>query len=625
MEEKKDDYKERFRIIFMESSIAITLYNSDGKLIDANKACLKLINVSNVDDIKGFDLFDDPNLPKDAKEKLLKGEIVKFEIVYDFDKVKETLKTDKSGILYLNAIITPIVLKPKGSVSYYLNQVQDITERRRSEQKLRESEEKYRNLFENSLEGIAILKGQEPIAVNQAFLELFGYDNLEDFNTKSLIEHTAPESRETVLNRFKMRDLGNIAEEIYEIKIIQKNGKLRDIELSTKGITIGNKLYRQTIFRDITERKKSEEALKESELMLQKSQEIGKIGSFEMELATGDVRWSDQLYKLFGLKREGKTIDYEKVLALIHPEDRERAIKVSSEATKELRPYTLEHRVVHPDGEILELLVTGDIIRNEQNEPIKIGGTIQDITNTKKIENEREEALKQAEFYKDLFAHDMNNILQSIISAGEYYSMFQNDPEKLKVIGDIAEVVKTHAERGATLVSNVRKLSRLAKSETELRPVEIFNILHNSIENIISSFQEKDVKIDVIGLTKDMKILGNELLIDIFDNLLHNAVKFNDDENEVEIEVKLSKIQENDSLFIKFEFLDHGIGVPDKNKEYLFERSYNKDISKRSMGLGLSLVKKIVEKFDGKIWVEDRVKGDFSKGGNFIVMLREDK
>jgi len=144
--QKLKESEEKFMSVFMESPIAITLYNSEGKLIDANKACLDLINVSNVEDINGFDIFDDPNLPKDEKEKLRKGETVRFEIVYNFDKVKKSLKANKSGILYFSAIISPIYLKSKGSVSYYLNQVQDITNLKLSEEKLKESEVKLRKL-----------------------------------------------------------------------------------------------------------------------------------------------------------------------------------------------------------------------------------------------------------------------------------------------------------------------------------------------------------------------------------------------------------------------------------------------------------------------------------------------
>jgi PAS domain-containing protein len=120
--------------------------------------------------------------------------------------------------------------------------------------------------------------------------------------------------------------------------------------------------------------KRAERELQEKQYMFQRTQEIGDIGSFEMNLNTGEVTWSDQLYKLFGLEKIGKTLDYEKVIALIHPDDREKAIKVSSEAAEKREPYTLEHRVIHPDGDIFDLLITGDVITEmDSHEITKIG------------------------------------------------------------------------------------------------------------------------------------------------------------------------------------------------------------------------------------------------------------
>jgi len=254
----------------------------------------------------------------------------------------------------------------------------------------------------------------------------------------------------------------------------------------------------------------------------------------------------------------------------------------------------------------------------------------EDITNRKATEMElieSEEKYREAynlvNFYKDLFTHDMNNILQNIISSVDFYSMFRNDPEKLKELGDITEFVKIHAKRAADLVSNVRKLSKLETDETELSPVEVFNVLRNSVDHTISGFQDRNVKIEVKGLSKEIKVLGNELLIDVFDNILNNAVKYNNNEKEINVEVELSKIEEDNTQYIKFEFKDYGIGVPDEKKDYLFERQYTEDTSKRGMGMGLSLVKKIVNKYGCKIWVEDRIEGDYAKGSNFIVLLKE--
>ncbi len=257
-------------------------------------------------------------------------------------------------------------------------------------------------------------------------------------------------------------------------------------------------------------------------------------------------------------------------------------------------------------------------------------GISHDITRRKKTEQkleESEEKYREAyyliNFYKDLFAHDMNNILQGIISTAEMHAQFRNDPEKLKKFGDITEVVKKQAERGYKLISNIMKLSKLDEGEPHLRAIGFFDALTKSVDLTVNGFQERNVNIEVNGLSKDKKILGNELIIDIFENLLNNAVKYNYSEEEVKIAVIVSKIQEGGIKYIKFEFKDYGIGISDNKKESIFKRTYDRKIFERGMGMGLSLVKKIVDKYGGKIWVEDRIQEDFMKGSNFVVLLKE--
>ncbi len=257
-------------------------------------------------------------------------------------------------------------------------------------------------------------------------------------------------------------------------------------------------------------------------------------------------------------------------------------------------------------------------------------GISHDITKRKKTEQKLKESEKKyreayylINFYKDLFAHDMNNILQGIINAAELHARFQNDAENLKKFNDMTEFVKKLAERGSKLISNIRKLSKLDEDETHLRAIGFFDALTKSVDITVNSFHERNVNIEVNGLSKDNKILGNELIIDIFENLLNNAVKYNYSEEEVKIAVIISKIQEGGMKYIKFEFKDHGIGISDNKKESIFKRDYDRKISEQEMGMGLSLVKKIVDKYGGKIWVEDRIQEDFMKGSNFVVLLKE--
>ena len=518
---------ERFRTIIENAPVGYYRVGKDGLWQYVNPEWERMHGFSLQEVMgKSFEMTQ----PDDAKEtarqyvkRCLAGETMRGEFV----------RTRKDGTLeYHTFNIQPVY--QKGEIVAIEGFINDITERKLAEQKLEESEIKYRTLSDYSMVGISIIQDMQFKYVNQKFADNFGYTkeellNFEPNDLYTKLIHAEDLEKAISISQINQEGGNPEAPDHLEIRCINKDGGSLWLDVFARSIQYEGRDAGMNVSIDITERKNIEQKLKKSEANLRK-------------------------------------------------------LNIELEQKVQERTRNLE-----------------------------------------KSEEKYREAYNLVNFYKDLFTHDMNNILQNIISSAEFYSMFRNEPETLKKLGDISEVVIKHARRGSELISNVRKLSKLGETDTQLNIIEILDILHQSVEHTVSGFQERNVKIDIKGLSKDMKLLGNELLVDIFDNILNNAVKYNDNEKEVKVDVNVSKIQEDGINYIKFEFKDYGIGIIDEKKDDLFERQYTDDISERGMGMGmgLSLVKMIVDKYGGKLLVEDRVKGDYSKGSNFIVLLKE--
>lgn len=231
------------------------------------------------------------------------------------------------------------------------------------------------------------------------------------------------------------------------------------------------------------------------------------------------------------------------------------------------------------------------------------------------------EAYKRVDLYKDIFAHDVNNLLQSIQSSVDMMLLNQDSLDQSfldRMIGIIDEQVR----RGKRLVENVTKLSEIEDKKALMKVVDAYSVLIQSIDYIRTCFPDKTIKIEVDSENKEVKILFNDLLSDVFDNILLNAVMHNYNEA-IQILIKISKTQKNGRQYIKMEFIDNGIGIPDNRKNVIFKGVYRSGKNKIGMGLGLSLVSKTIENIQGDIRVEDNTKGDYSKGSNFILLLLE--
>jgi len=242
----------------------------------------------------------------------------------------------------------------------------------------------------------------------------------------------------------------------------------------------------------------------------------------------------------------------------------------------------------------------------------------------KESEEKYRDAFNQTDFYKDLLAHDIGNILNNIKSFIDLNRMWEGKEEKRKNRGDIMKLIKGQVDRGASLINNVRRLTEVEKSEIILESVNVKALLKDVIKPIYGQFDKKKANLNIEKTQDAFNVKGGDFLIDVFDNIIRNGAIHNDNE-QIELNIKLLKIQKEGENFIKLEFLDNGRGISDLRKKSIFDWDYQQDRRRGRQGIGLSLVKKIIGLYGGQIWVEDRIPGDYSKGSNFIVLLKEAK
>ena len=270
---------ERLKSIFDESPIGIELYDSDGLLMDANPACLRMFGVADIAQVKGFKLFEDPNLPDEAKAKLRRCKTVRYEAPFDFEKVKELrlYETAKSGIVHLDVLITPVGVKRKAAPQGYLVQVQDITERKRAENALVTSKAYTESIVQNFLDTLIVVDAEAKIqTVNPATCRLLGYTEEElKGQSVSMIFAEEEEEEEEVKRVFQFFREPEKAETLRpqdtirnrELTYKTKDGRLISMLFNASILTdeMGNVTGVVAGAKDITEIKQAQETLRKTE------------------------------------------------------------------------------------------------------------------------------------------------------------------------------------------------------------------------------------------------------------------------------------------------------------------------------------------------------------------------
>jgi PAS domain S-box-containing protein len=281
---------------------------------------------------------------------------------------------------------------------------------------LRKSESKYRSIIEAAQEGIWVIdRDDRTVFVNQKISEMLGY-NIDEILGQSPKKFMATEFRTVADDR--LREHRQRVRQAIDYRFIRKDGSDLWCIVSTHQLFDDEGKYTGSLgmLTDITERKKAEEALKEandsleakvkertaelekafyllkeSEKSLSEAQEMAHIGNWNRNLVTNELYWSDEMYRIFGLNPQEFIVSYNVLLSHLHPDDRDSVDNAVQGALKG-EPFDIYHRIISGDGEERVVHAKGKAIFDEKNTPIRITGTVQDITASKKVEEKLRES-----------------------------------------------------------------------------------------------------------------------------------------------------------------------------------------------------------------------------------------
>lgn len=361
------------------------------------------------------------------------------------------------------------------------------------------------------------------------------------------------------------------------------------------------------MFSTIIERRRTEEELRESqEQFLAFADNMP--GPVYIKDHKSRVLFVNRFMRKQPLRNQWKGMKPENLFARNH------AVKISEEDQKVIEQGRIDRtQEFRSNDGIIRTYRSHKFPIIREGKPPLIGGFSIDITDRIEAQKQREEAQARAEFFNDLMAHDINNMHQGIMSSLELILADNTCTEEIR---RIAERALQQVERSVSLINNVKKFSQVNREDITLERTDPAVSLAASIEMVRQSFPTRNIEIETNLEPGSYCIMANEFLQDVFYNLLHNSVK-NTDAGDVKISVDSSL--EDEGEFLRIDVIDWGEGIDDKMKANILVGL--DDRVHRVSGVGLTLVKRIVDIFRGQIAVEDRVKGNYTQGTRFTIRL----
>ena len=525
-----------------------------------------------------------------------------------------------------------------GTIVKWFGTCTDITDRKRAEQTLKDQEMELRQA--RDLLEIKVMERTKELRRNEAYLaeaqklsktgsfgwnvfggeiywsdeafRIFEYGRETKPGLELVLERTHPEDR-VRLQQVIDRASQNANEFDVEHRLLLPDGSVKHVHVVGHLLETGQPGKTELVgaITDITERKRAETALRQTEAYLEEAQRLSHTGSWAWNVASREnIHWSQEQYRLFGLDPKSDSPSFEAAFQRIHPEDQATFNKVLERAIREKSDFEVEFRIVLPDGSTRYIRSVGHPVFSASGELVEFVGTGMDITERRQAEKERERLrqvqadlahINRATTMGELTASLAHEINQPITAAATDARtclrwLAREQPDIGEARESAARMVNA-VTRAADIVSRLRQLFKKGAPQTDL--VDVTEVIQEMVVLLRSEASRHSVSI-LTELSEDLpRVVADRMqLQQVLMNLMLNGIEaMQDTKSEHQLTIR-ALMAERGQLLISV--TDTGVGVSSGQSDQIFNAFFS--TKAQGTGMGLSISRSIVESHGGRLW-----------------------
>lgn len=480
----------------------------------------------------------------------------------------------------------------------------NITQRRLTEEQLQKNQEELERFFSVALDLLCIADIDGNFRrINKSWEGVLGY-KVDELEGRSYLDFLHPDDLDVTLQA-----LADLKQQKMVRGLVNryrcKDGSYRYLEWYAQ--PYDDLLY--CAAHDITERQQVEERLRKSDAHLQAAQRIAKLGSWEFDIKTEVIYWSDEVFRIFGRDPTAGMPTFDELQKLYHPEDQLHHNQTVQRGLETGQPYDLECRAYRPDGTLVYIQARGEPVFDSTGQLVQLVGTILDITDRKQAELTLQQTTAQlAASNQELeaFAYSVSHDLRSPLRAIDGFSraLIEDYGEYLDDQGrDYFDRIRRNIQRMGMLIDDLLRLSRVSRSEMHYVTVNLSTLVLEQVSELQVS--ESNRQVDVVVAPDVLVSADATLMRVVISNLLQNAWKFSSHHPTARIEFGTTQVNGQLTYFVQ----DDGAGFDMTYANMLFgvfQRLHNTH-EFPGTGIGLATVQRAIHRHGGQIWAEGQV------------------